>query len=344
MTIALDIGAHSVRSLRRQGSRLAGRTTRLAYAVLPDSPRHRRLLEGGGIAFAVCGGRLVLVGQQAVDYARPFREPVRSALSDGLLPRDNPLARQVVAATVEAVLPRALTRDEICCLTVPGGAGSQSREAEFLTRLVRLAGYVPVVVRAGMALVLAELSRTGFTGAGISFGAATCELSIAHRGREIASVAVRRGGDWIDAEFAAQEGCCLWDAAGGRHPDLESIARLKSEHTEPLATASSPRGRLFAALYRSLITELVGHAARALGPVPLLGTLPRPLELVVGGGTAQIPGFAELLDEQLRSAALPVALARARVAAAADYTVARGGLIHAELEAGGAQQAARSAA
>jgi hypothetical protein len=322
-----------VRSLRKQGSRLIGRAARAAFAVLPDTPRHRRLLDGGGIPFATAEGQLVLIGDEAVEYARLFREPVRSVLEAGRLPRENPLARQVLATVIEAVLPRASQPDEVCCLTLPGGAVAGSHAAEFLIRLVRLAGYTPVVTRAGMALVLAELERSSFSGVGMTLGAATCELTVAHRGRELASVCLSRGGEWIDAQLAQQEGCWTWDADGQRRLDVEAVSRWKCDSSEPLAQASTPRAQALAAAYVVLVDALCAEAARVFDQVPAVGTLPRPLELIVGGGAALIPGFAGLLDERLRDAPLP-AFAPARVVCDTEYAIARGCLIRAELESG----------
>jgi hypothetical protein len=334
MTIALDIGAQTVRSLRRQGTRLVARRSRLAYAVLPGSPEHRRLLDAARIPFAVCGGQFVLIGGQAVDSAGLFRERVCTALCGGKLPGDNPLARQVVAAVIDAVLPRAREPGEVCCLTLPGGDGLEGAEAEFLTRIVRLAGYTPVTIPAGMALLLAELSRVSFTGVALSFGAATCEMTVAHRGREIASTGITRAGEWIDSQIAEQEGCFIWDAAGRRHFDSEAVAMLKARQTEPLTTSSSKCGQRLAALYRDVIDELCRRAASAFADVPLLATLPRPLEFVVSGGPVRAAGFADLLNERLQATPLPLALAPARIADDPEYTIARGCLIGAELEAG----------
>ena len=344
MTIALDIGASRIRSLRPQGTRLFGRAAPLTYALLPDSPRHRRLLDGGRVPFAVSEDRLVLIADHAVEFARLFREPIRSGLCAGQLAANDPLARQVVAAITDAVLPRASEPGEICCLTVPGGVDPDSHEAAFFARLVRLAGYTPAIVRAGLGLILAELRDAFFTGVGLSFGAATSELTIAHRGRQVASLAIGRGGNWIDAQLAEQEGCFLWDGTGQRHPDLDAVARAKTEHGESLLAPTSPRGRRLAALYQRLIDELCQHAAGILQQIPLMGMLPRPLPLVVGGGTARIRGFGEMLDASLQSAALPIALRPARLIYETDYTVARGCLIRAELEADAGDEPLRAAA
>jgi hypothetical protein len=59
-----------------------------------------------------------------------------------------------------------------------------------------------------------------------------------------------------------------------------------------------------------------------------------PLPLVVAGGTARIPGFRDLLLDVLPSVSLPVSIGDVRLVAASDFTIARGGLIRAELEAG----------
>ncbi len=183
MSIALDFGASTIVSLRRTGERLIARSSRLEYAVLPDSPAHRRLLERRQVSFLTCESDLVLAGDAAHENADLFRTPCRPLLVDGRVPENDPLARQVIAQLAESVLPPAQVRDDICAVTLPGDVtldGSDTRsDFEFLTRIIRLQGYEPLLVPSGQALVLAELVRSAFTGTGLTFGHAGCEALLA---------------------------------------------------------------------------------------------------------------------------------------------------------------------
>ena len=65
------------------------------------------------------------------------------------------------------------------------------------------------------------------------------------------------------------------------------------------------------------------------------GTTIKPFQesttLVVGGGSATMPGVCEILAEQIQRPGFPVQIGRVQ-AATSPYTVAQGCLIHAEVE------------
>lgn len=341
MTIAFDIGAHRIRSLRREGNRLLARSCRSLYAVLPDDELQQRLLQQIGVPFAACDGGLILMSDVAVEYARLFRSVPVPLLPGGRVPLDDPPARQVLASLVETVLPRPARPGELCILTAPGRDGSQpaatrpaSRDPEidFLTRLLRLRGYAPAVISAGMGVVLAELVDRGFTGIGISFGAAYSEAVLAHRGVEIARCAVPHAGNWIDDRLARITEEYAWDAAGNRYLDCTAIARWKESWTGSIVEPASHRESLLAQLYEGLIAHVLRKAAEEFSArrdvVKALG----PLAVVVCGGTARVRGFGELFERVLRAADFPLGIESVRVAVDSDYTIARGCLIQAELE------------
>jgi len=81
-----------------------------------------------------------------------------------------------------------------------------------------------------------------------------------------------------------------------------------------------------------MIGELVKVLRETLDSQPRIALLPQPLPLVCGGGLTRITGFAEALERELSRQQFPIALAGLRLAADAEYSVARGCLIQATLE------------
>jgi hypothetical protein len=348
MSIALDFGASTIVSLRRTGERLIARSSRLEYAVLPDSPAHRRLLERGQVSFLTCESNLVLVGDAAHENADLFRTPCRPLLVNGRVPENDPLARQVIARLTESVLPPAQERDDICAVTLPGDVtldGSDTRsDFEFLTQIIRLQGYDPLLVPSGQALVLAELVRSAFTGIGLTFGHAGCEALLAHRGAALCHASTRLGGEWLDQQLLTH----MRSAAPGDSAPIPIFSsdpgeadqltrQLITDRRENLSAlvnsaADSQDVQLIASLLAESLSTLLQDFAAELNRSPQALDIPQPLPIVCTGGLARTPGFGTLLVQALKKHRLPVETCEPRLVTECPQTIARGLLIAAELE------------
>lgn len=337
MSIGLDLGARAFRSLRRGNNRLIGRACRSGYAILPDVPAQRELLQRAAISYAQCEDNLVLLGDSAAEFSRTFHAPCLDLLPQGCIPREDPIARQIAAILVESLLPTPQTEGEICCFTTPGRVrGLQAvgaDPAEFFTRVIKLSGYVPRRLNAGMAIVLADLVHEGFTGIGLTLGAAVCEVSLAHCGVEVAHCTLPRGGRWIDEQLALEGQSYCSDVFGNKRLDLDHASRKKERAAGGDAEASAEERQRLLALYRDLVTGIAETMKREFARALRLHDVPQPLSLVCTGGATELPGFCELLQRQLEVAEFPIRLRDVRMAREeSQFTVARGCLVHAELE------------
>lgn len=348
MSIGLDFGSSTIRSLRRNGERLTARSSRMAYAVLPDSPSHRRLLERAQVSVLQCDSDLVLVGNDATEHAALFRTACRPLLVNGHVPAGDPLARQVIARLTESVLPTAAKRGDICAVSLPGRAaldGSDTRpDFEFLTRVIRLQGYEPLIVPSGQALVLAELVRNSFTGIGLTFGHAGCEALLAHRGAIVCHAGNECGGEWLDRRLlaevrSAQPGATapipVFSSEPGEADQLtrEMITARRESLTAPVHLADENRDvQLIASLLADSLASLLQAFAAELERSPRALEIPQPLPIVCHGGLAGTPGFGTLLVQALKRHTLPVEVTEPRLVTASPATIARGLLIAAELE------------
>jgi len=336
MSTALDVGSHRLKTLRHDGERLLGRSCRSRYAVIDNQESQRTLLNHMNIPHAVCDEGLVVIGDHATDFSRLFQVPCLPLLPHGRIPQSNPPARQIIAALIESHLPEPKQSGEICCLSFPGLPAKEQAQGntdyEFYTRLIRLQGYEPLVLTSSLAVVLAEMVGHSFTGIGINLGASSCEVSLAHLGNEIAHCSISRGGDWIDEQFALRNEEYTWDAKGNRHPDLLGVSCWKESLTESIVEAATKQEKLLCELYRELVSTVLQEVSAAFSRIPAVRDVPRPLGLVVCGGSSRIPGFDQLFRKELHRNPLPMEVSNLFLANSSDYTVARGGLIYAELE------------
>lgn len=300
MSVGLDLGTTEFRSIRDSGGDLVARRCRAAYLVMKDTPGHRRLLEHAQARHGICGDDLVVLGDDAFDCAAMLDLPVVSLLPDGCLPKSDPVARQIVALMVEAVLP-AVEPGAVCCLTLPGGYGldgdTQSLDVRFFKQLVSLRGYTPQLISSGLATVLAELSCSSFSGLGICLGATNCEVGVVHCGRELA--------------------CC-------------TIAGHLAEFAEEFPLGESRRADWEHNCIR-LLTEILTEARESLTAEGTLRLLSQPINIACTGGITLSPGFATLFQQAWHQSGWPLRVAPIRLATN-RFTVARGGLIKAILE------------
>lgn len=344
MSAALDIGTCRLKSLGCRGDRLIGRKCRTVHAVLPDTIARRQVLERMRIPFAACEDSLVVIGDAAVDVSQAFGTPVLPLLPGGELPQNDPPARQILATLVDAVLPASKRSNEFCSLILPAGIATSrrnpGREYEFFSRLVHLRGYTPLAVQAGMSVVLAQLADRGFTGIGMSFGAASTQVSLAFQGRQIASCSIPQGGDCIDEQSAESEGAYTWDSRGMRFVDLHTIRRWKENCDQSILNPTTRRDRRLQELYRQLLMLVVTRLSDEFAEMLEYLGLRKSLTIAAAGGPTRIPGFRELLAQTFQQAPLPLPVDEIRVAADSEFTIARGGLIYAQLETEASDQRA----
>lgn len=309
MSVGLDLGTTEFRAIRDSGGELISRSCRALYLVLSDTPGHRRLLEHTHGRYATCGDDLVVLGDDAVECAAMLDLPTLPLLRDGLLPSGDPVARQIVALTVEAVLPQASRHGEICCLTIPGGyeltEDYQSLDVRFLKQLVSLRGYSPQLISAGHATVLAELSESSFSGLGISLGATNCDFALIHCGRELGRCSI-----------------------AGQIGELTEELLLQDQRSDLDQTKQEAWMRNFQRQLTAIFTE----ARDTLLIKGSLKLMPQPTSVICTGGITLADGFVRPLQLAWNRSNWPIKTSQIRIAPNPRFTIARGGLIQAILQ------------
>lgn len=331
MTIALDIGTSRLRSLRRVGFELVGRSVPASFALVADEPIARELLTRAELPFATGDGELALIGDAGLEHARTFRSIPNRLLNEGEVPRDDPPARHLLETLVESILPRPTHRGDLCSILMPPSSYRDRDSRAFLTRLVQSRGYDPIVISPSLALVHATLATEDFSGIGLTLGAGGCSISLVHRGREVLWESVGRGTDWIDQQIARSAEVFTYDANGRKFLDLETVRQERELLSDSIAAPTGDFAHDVAAGYRDIIEEALHRFIARLLHERLT---PYALETIVtcGGGGVRAPGFDKFLTQLLAEIDFPVPLRPVQMAAIDDYLIARGALIHAEVE------------
>jgi hypothetical protein len=341
MSIALDIGTSGLRSLYRSGRTLRGRQAPAFYVTVPADPVERRLLEKMCVPFSTCDGSYVVFGSHAIDLSQSLKMPLIPVLPNGALPEKDPLGRQVAATLVESLIPPRGVRAGTAGVIVPGNPSVESDDSllGFVDRLLSLKGYRTLLVHSGLACVLAELNDQRFTGIGLSVGASSSSLCVAHNGRSLGEWTVRRGCDQIDETFARSRARFLFDSDGNKYLNIPSVTRWRTTSPIDLAAPRHDDEDLLASLCREWLSAVFREIGERLARARLQA-LPASLSLVVGGGPARMTGFDQLVAESLHRSNFPLRVSEVRVGQPSEFTHARGCLIATELET---RQTARSA-
>ncbi|MCH7687452.1 MAG: hypothetical protein IH899_12350 [Planctomycetes bacterium] len=119
---------------------------------------------------------------------------------------------------------------------------------------------------------------------------------------------------------------------GNRYPDLLGVSCWKESLTDSIVEATTQREKLLCEITRELVSNVLHRIAKMIQRTPAVSEISRSLSMVVCGGTTRIPGFDRLFREELQKTPLPIDESRLCVGNESDFTVARGCLIHAELE------------
>jgi hypothetical protein len=136
-----------------------------------------------------------------------------------------------------------------------------------------------------------------------------------------------RAGEAIDQSLAILEDRYWWSMSGFRELDTDGITAWKEELTTKVTEPAEQRGERLLTGYEQLVSALIAGSESHFERHQVPGSLP----VVIGGGSARIPGFLDLLNQHLHESALPVDHQSIRLSTA-EYTIARGLLIQAELE------------
>lgn len=340
MICAIDFGSCWIRSVfRNPGApqRLSMYAERSEYALIADSEPHQRILLDQQIPFAQCEGSLVVVGNSAAKAQWLSRVPCAPLLRDGIVPTDDPPARQMLSVLTEAMLPALLGASNLCAVTVSGlrdGSDQALKNEEFLCRLVRMRGYVPIVVDPSEAALLATGNDTSFTGISIVMGAETTHIGVARYGMMLASETLAIGSNWIDSEVARHFQVQKWDEAGNTYLDLDNIRQWKEQTDIHLQTALGDRERMMSRLYTVVLDRVSRTVAQMLSSAPVHRALQRQrLSVMLAGGATMIDGFVSLLTERFIEHEIAERIQSIRCAPDAATAVVRGALILGELEA-----------
>jgi hypothetical protein len=194
----------------------------------------------------------------------------------------------------------------------------------FLTNILISLGYTVDSIPEALAIIFSEIpvaqgedGEETYTGIAMSFGAGMCNVCLARRKIPLINFAIAQSGDWIDRESAKAAGLPVSAMTSFKEKKF-SLEKVDYTHMKQACLDIH---------YQAMIRHAVQTFSQKFNS--LEEEIDVPLEIVVAGGTASVPGFMEKFQSVLKTMELPFKVKNLRMAKNPLYAVARGCLLKA---------------
>jgi len=320
--VGADIGTMNLVSARRTDKGVATKRMRDVFLDLPATARKRLRL--AKTSFVEREDEVLILGDAAMEIANVFGREARRPLAGGLISPKETESLEVLGLLVKEVLGDPQLVGEACYFSVPAPPIDRPEQdiiyhQGVFERIIEECGYEPYASNEAMAVIFSECAAEDFSGVAMSFGSGMTNVALAINTIEGLSFSVARGGDWIDRGAATAVGSmqvrmCAVKEAG---IDLMNPADREQE--------------ALVFYYKALIEYALDEIAKRFKQIQGRFALPKPIPIVVSGGTSLAGGFMDLFEKVFKKKRkrFPIEVSEIRQAAEPLNAVAYGLLIQA---------------
>ncbi len=257
---------------------------------------------------------------------------LRRPMKDGLLnTAEEKLSVAIIQRLISGLLGKPSTPGEVLCFCVPGNPIDKSVKVIFhqtmLTGFLSNLGYTVDCIPEALAIIFSESpsaedpdepgSEAPFSGISFSCGAGMMNCCFAWKKMPLINFSVARSGDWIDQQAAQTTGI-----------SVPAMTRYKEQHLDlNNIDYADMRQASLDIFYQNMIEYALSNFAEKFNALDK--QIDSPLEIVVAGGTASVPGFLDKFKTVLASQELPFKVKEVRMAENPLYSVSNGCLIKA---------------
>lgn len=317
--VGLDLGTMNIVSSRMTD---AGKidTVHVRDCFIDLDPEAKKTLRLTKIDYIEKGGRLIVIGDSALNLVNLFKRELRRPLSRGVISAGELDAQQILSLLVKHVLDEPTQKGEHCYYSVPAAPIDDLDQdvvyhSEIFRKIITELGYTAHPMNEAMAIVYSQCAKDNFSGLSVSFGSGMANVALSYQTVCGLSFSVARGGDWIDTHAAKAMG--------------STVARMCSlkERGVNLASPSSRDEEAIALYIRSLIKYCLENISLQFRKVQSTLDLPDPIPFVVSGGTTKAGGFLDVFREEfeaLKKKGFPIAISEVRPAKDPMTAVAEG--------------------
>lgn len=261
----------------------------------------------------------------SVSYFSEVRRPMKNGL---LNTAEDKMSISIIQEIIKRLVGKPAQPNEILCFCAPGEPVNSKNNVLFhkmmLTNFLASLGYKVECVNEALAIIYSECPTmeapdeasgvAKFSGISMSYGSGMTNCCLAYKQLPLLTFSVEHAGDWIDQEAARVAGS-----------DIATITKYKEKNLNLDKIDQSDIKQLaLEVYYKAMIENSLKHFAAKFEKLESNQKTTAPLEIVVAGGTASVPGFIGKFKEVLDTLDLPFAIKGVRLAKNPLYTVANG--------------------
>jgi len=290
MPVGLDIGTMNIVSARTDSKgKTVTKRIRDAFVELPISAK-KMLKLNKKVSYVEEDNRLLILGDEALEFASVFGKTARRPLQDGLINPSEQGSLDVLMFMIENVLGEPQRENEVCYFSIPADPiDNKDRNTVYhkgiFERIISELGYDPVASNEAEAIVFSECSDTDFNALAFSFGSGMTNICMVLNTFNCLEFSVCRGGDWIDKGVATST---------GKTQGL--VTSLKEKGFD----LNDPQDRIQEALsfyYKELILYGLKYVSQKFIQSANQFGLQKEIPVIVSGGTSKPKGFVEFFQK-----------------------------------------------
>ena len=259
---------------------------------------------------------------------------VRRPMKDGLInTAEDKMAIAIIQAIIKQLVGKPKYENEVLCFCAPGDPINSESNVIFhrtmLHSFISSLGYHAECINEALAIIYSECpvaddpdepdGKAKFSGISLSFGSGMVNCALSWKQIPLLNFSMTHSGDWIDQEAAKIAGC-----------DVATITKFKEKHLDlDNIDTSDVKQMALDIYYQAMIKNAMTHFASKFQNLDDNEKRDTPLEIVVAGGTASVPGFVSKFESVLEQIDLPFAVKCVRLAKNPLYAVSNGCLVKA---------------
>lgn len=320
--VSVDIGTGNIVGARKTGGKVTFTRVRDAFIDLPVE--NKRMLKMSNTSFVEMDGRLIVVGDEAIETANLLNCEARRPMAGGVISAGEFDAQQIMALIMKKVLGDPQTPGEKCCYSVPAVAidvpGSNiTYHTAILKKVLLELGFTPEPANEALAVVLSECAKEQFRAIGLSYGTGLTNICLGYNAMAAIEFSLGRGGDFIDTNAAK--------AVGTTAAKICSIKESGIDITKP--NPNSREEEAISVYYTNLIDYTIDKMVETFASKKNEIHVQKPIPIVVAGGTSLAVGFMAKFRErfELKRSKMPIQISEIRAAVNPLMSVAQGLLL-----------------
>jgi hypothetical protein len=322
--IGLDIGTSRLVTATGTNTEPIFQSQLNAFLALPFSRLTEMALRRERIAHEAQKENLIILGNDSDRLANLFHLETRRPMIRGLLNPNESGGSSIMRQLLTTLLGQNGEGRRVC-FSVPGAPSNAPHELTYHEATIRgiltEMGFQASTINEGLAVVLAELEDTNFTGLGVTFGGGMCNVCLAYLSMPVFSFSVSKGGDFIDES-----------AAGVAGEGATRVRAIKEHSFYFNGFYADQVKQALTIYYDDVIGSVINALAEYLSKPRNVPRLDRAVPVVISGGTSLPRGFKDRFEALLKVAELPLAISEIRTAADPLNSTAKGALVAALAE------------